>query len=329
MRRREFITLLGGAAAFSPLAARAQQRDQRRRVAVLMGGLSSGDPGGQAEAGAFEDGLKELGWNLGRNIDLVYRWPGAELEVVRGAANEIVAMRPDLVVSRSTPATAALMNSGLPIVFMLVVDPLGSGFVQSLGKPGGNVTGFSNFEASVGGKWLELLKEAAPTVTQVSLLFNPTTAPFAQNYLHSAEAAAQTLGGTVVAAPCNGTADIESAFAARAHDKGGGVIVITDTFLTEHHSLIIALATRYRLPAICGVRTYVPSGGLMAYSVDYPDIYRHAASYVDRILKGEKPGDLPVQAPDKFALSLNLKAAAAIGLTFPSALVVRADEVIE
>ena len=329
MRRREFITLLGGAAAAVwPRAARAQ-REQKRRVAVLMGGLASGDAGGRAEAGAFEEGLRELGWIPGQNIELAYRWPGAELDQLSAPANEIAAMRPDLVVSRSTPATAAIINRGLPVVFVVVADPIGSGFVQNLGQPGGNVTGFSSIEASVGGKWIELLKEAAPAVARVSLLFNPATAPFAEGYLRSAQAAAQTLGTTVISAPCGSTTDIEGAFAARAHEGGGGIIGITDTFVTEHHDLIIALAARHRLPAIYGNRFFVPSGGLMAYASDYPDIFRRAADYVDRILRGTRPGDLPVQEPAKFTLSVNLKAAAALGLALPQSLITRADEVIE
>jgi len=211
VKRRQFIALLGGAAAW-PLAARAQH-EQKRRVGVLMGGLTSADPSGQDEASALEGGLKELGWKPGSNIELDYHWPGAELDAVHAAANDIVNSRPDLVVSRSTPATAALMNAGLPVVFVLVVDPMGSGFVQTLGHPGYNLTGFSTFEASVGGKWLGLLKEAAPSVSKVAMLFNPTTAPFAGGYLISAQAAAPTLGVTLQAARCANTADIENTLA--------------------------------------------------------------------------------------------------------------------
>lgn len=330
MRRRDFILLMAGAgsggAILRPLAARAQQK---RRVAALMGGLAQGDAGGQAEAAAFEDALKGLGWKLGSNIDIAYHWPGAELDQVRAAAAEIVNARPDLVLSRSTPATAAIKESGLPIVFMLVADPLGSGFVENLGHPGGKLTGFSNFEASVGGKWLELLKQAAPQISKIALLFNPATAPFAQTYLTTAQAAAQTLGAVVIAAPCASLAEIDSTLAARSREGHSGVICIIDTFLTEHRDFIIELATRYRLPAVYGVRAFVSGGGLMAYSADYPDIYRRAASYVDRILKGTHPGDLPVQEPAKYMLSVNLKAASAIGLSLPQTLVAQADEVIE
>jgi putative ABC transport system substrate-binding protein len=329
MERREFITLLGGATVAWPFAARAQQRDQRRRVAVLMGGLVEGDDSGTAEVAALEAGLKELGWNPGRNIELDYRWPGAELDRVKAVADAIAATRPELVLSRSSPATAALMHTGLPIVFVMVTDPLGSGFIQNFAQPGGNATGFTTFEASVGGKWLELLKDAAPNVSRVALLFNPATAPFAEGFLRSAQAAAQTLGAAVIPAPLSNTADIESTLAARAREGGGGIIGITDTFISEHHGLIIELAARHRLPAIYGNRIFVPNGGLMAYSVDYPDLFRRAASYVDRILRGARLGELPVQEPVKFALSINLKAAGAIGLNLPQTLIARADEVIE
>ena len=327
MRRRDFICLAGSAVAAWPLTARAQRH--KRRVAMLMGGLFSGDAGGQAEASAFEDGLTELGWKLGDTIELSYHWPGAEVGSMRAAASEIAVTRPDLVISRSTPATIALVNSSLPTIFVLVTDPIGSGIVPRLGQPGGNLTGFSTFESSVGGKWIGLLKEAAPAVSRVALLFNPQTAPFAENYLHSAQAAAQTMGTSIIAAPCGSDADITAALEARAREGGGGIIGIADTFVSERRNLIIELAARLRLPAIYGSRIFVPSGGLLAYSADYPDIFRRAAGYDDRILKGARPGDLPVQEPDNFTLSVNLKAAAAIGLTLPPSLVARANEVIE
>jgi len=329
MRRRAFITLLGGAAVACPAAARAEQPGKVRHVAVLMGGLSAGDLGGRAEVAAFEEGLKELGWKPGSNIALDYRWPGAELNQVSIAANDIVDTHPDLVVSRTTPATLTIVNRSLPVVFVMVADPVGAGIVQNLGQPGGNITGFSIFETSVGGKWLGLLKEAAPTLLRVSLLFNPATAPFAEGYLRSAQAAARALGATVIPAPCGSIADIESAFAARAREGAGGIIIINDTFLVEHHYRITELATRYRLPAIYPSQVYVSSGGLMALAADFPDIFRHAASYVDKILHGTRPGELPIQAPDKFTLSVNLKVASAIGLTLPPTLIARADEVIE
>jgi len=332
MRRRNFITLVAGAAA-APIAwshaARAQQRVQKPRVAVLMGGLVSGDANGQAEAAALEDALRELGWRQGGSIELSYRWPGAELDAVRATASEIAANQPDLVLSRTTPATSALMSAGLPTVFLLVADPIRSGFVQNLAHPGGNVTGFTNFEASVGGKWLELLKEAAPSISHITLLFNPQTAPYAETYVHAAQSAAQTLGVTVAPAPCTSTAELENAIAAAAATPGGGVIAMIDTFLVEHRDFLIALVARHRLPAIYGSQVFAPIGGLMSYASDYPDIFRRAADYVDRILRGTRPGDLPVQEPAKFTLSVNLKAAAAIGLTLPQSLITRADEVIE
>ena len=327
--RREFIATLSGAAAAWPLVASAQQSERMRRVAVLLGGLEFDDASGEAEVTAFEGGLKDLGWTRGRNIDLDYHWPGAQIARVRTVADAIVAAHPDLVLSRSTPATAALMNASLPIVFVLVADPIGSGFVQNLGHPGGNLTGFSTFESSVGGKWLALLKEAAPEVSRVAMLFNPETAPFAEGYLRSAQAAAQTLGATVISAPCSSDADIQGVFSARAREGGGGIIGIADTFVADHRDLIIALAAQHRLPAIYGNPIFARSGGLIVYSPDYVDIYRRAAGYVDRILKGGKPGDLPVQAPTKYELVINLKTAKALGLTVPPSVLAGAEEVIE
>ena len=327
IRRREFIVTLGSAVGWSWVA-RAQSK-RVPRVAILLGGLEFYDASGQVEITAFEGGLKDLGWTRGQNIDLDYHWPGIQIARVRTVADQIVAAHPDLVLSRSTPATAALMHANLPIVFVLVADPIGSGFVQNLGHPGGNLTGFSTFESSVGGKWLALLKEAAPEVSRVAMLFNPETAPFAEGYLRAAQAAAQTLGGTVISAPCGSDADIRSVFSAQAREGGGGIIAIADTFVADHRDLIIALAAQHRLPAIYGNPIFARSGGLIVYSPDYADIYRRAAGYVDRILKGANPGDLPVQEPDKFTLSVNLQAARAIGLNLPQMLVARTDEVIE
>jgi len=270
-----------------------------------------------------------LGWRPGDNIELDYRWPGAELDAVQAAAKAVVSSRPDLVVSRSTPATAAVAHSGLPVIFVLLVDPLGSGFVQTLGHPGYNLTGFSNFEASVGGKWLGLLREAAPAVSRVAVLFNPTTAPFASGYMISAQAAAASLGVTVAAASCSKPEDIENVVGSLARESGGGLITITDTFLVEHRDLVVGLAARNRLPAIYGSGIFMASGGLMAYSADYPDIYHRAAGYVDRILHGARPADLPVQEPAKFNLSINLKTARALGLNLPQSLISQANDVIE
>src|SRR6516164_1490189 len=327
IRRREFIVTLGSAVGWSWVA-RAQSK-RVPRVAILLGGLEFYDASGQVEITAFEGGLKDLGWTRGQNIDLDYHWPGIQIARVRTVADQIVAAHPDLVLSRSTPATAALMHANLPIVFVLVADPIGSGFVQNLGHPGGNLTGFSTFESSVGGKWLALLKEAAPEVSRVAMLFNPETAPFAEGYLRSAQAAAQTLSATVISAPCRSEADIQGVLAARAREGGGGIIGIADTFVADHRDLIIALAAQHRLPAIYGNPIFARFGGLIVYSPDYVDIYRRAAGYVDRILKGGKPGDLPVQEPDKFTLSVNIKTAKVLGLTMPPTLLSTADEVIE
>jgi putative tryptophan/tyrosine transport system substrate-binding protein len=327
MRRREFITLLGGAVAW-PIKARAQQTERKRDIAVLLGGFAEGDIEAQAEVAAFEQGLKEAGWNIGANIEVDYHWPGAAPDRIRATAKVIADTRPDLVVTRSTPATAALMNTNLPVVFTLVADPIGSGFIQSFAKPGGNVTGFTNVEPSTGGKWLALLKEIAPAVNRVGMLFNPVTAPYAEVYLRSAEQAAQTLGAVLKPSPVGNPSDIETALATLA-GEGGGFLILNDIYLGEQRDFIITLAARYRLPAIYPVKTFVPSGGLMSYAVDYPDIFRRAANYVDLILKGTKPADLPVQLPTRFELAVNLKTAKALGLSVPQTLLATADEVIE
>ena len=326
--RRQFIYALGGASLNWSFAARGQLVERRRHIAVLMGGLVQGDVEGQAEVAALEEGLKQAGWIVGANIEVDYRWPGATLDRVRAAAKEVVDTRPDLVFSRSTPATASLMNTNLPVVFVLVANPIESGFIQSFAKPGGHLTGFANIEPSVGGKWLALLKEAAPAITRVALLFNPVTAPFAELYLRSAEQAAQTASVVLKPSPVGSPSDIETVLAALAAE-GGGFIAIADTFLGEHRDFIIELAARLRLPAIYGSQIFHTNGGLMSYAVNYPDIFRRAANYVDLILKGAKPADLPSQLPTRFELALNLKTAKALGLTFPQMLLATADEVIE
>lgn len=326
--RRKFIASLGGASLVWPLAARAQPVERRRHIAVLMGGFERGDVEGQVEVAALEGGLKQAGWIVGSNIEVDYRWPGAAPDRVRAAAEEVADTRPDLVVSRSTPATASLMSTNLPVVFVLVADPISSGFIQSFAKPGGNFTGFANVEPSIGGKWLGLLKEAAPLVTQVALLFNPETAPFAEIYLRSAEQAAQTAGVVLKPSAVSSPWDIETALTALTGELGG-FIVINDIFLVKNCDFIIELAARLRLPGIYGSPTFVPSGSLMSYAVNYPDILRRAANYVDLILKGAKPADLPSQLPTRFELALNLRTAKALGLTFPQTLLATADEVIE
>ncbi len=315
MRRRRFIALVGASAATLAVPALAQQRDQKPRVAVLQGGLSEGDSGGLKEVAAFEEGLKTLGWTPGRNIELDYHWPGAALDQMRRSAGEIADAKPNVVLSRSTPATAALTQAGLPVVFVLVADPIAARFVQTLARPGGNLTGFASFELSVGGKWLGLLKEAAPKLSRIALLFNPGTAPYWEGFYQSAQAAAGTIGVEVISLPCGSVEDIEEAMETLGRTEGGGIISLIDLFTAQHRDQITALATQHRLPAIYGNEIFMQAGGMMAYSVDYPELFRRAASYVDRILHGARPAELPVQQPEKFALSVNLKTADAIGLS--------------
>lgn len=328
MKRRELIALLGGSAAAWPLRASAQQPSRTRHIAVLLGGLEQGDVEGLAELAAFNDGLKQAGWNVGANIEVDYRWPGADPNRLRAVANEVADTHPDLVLTRSTPATAPLMSMDLPVVFTLVSDPLGSRFIQSYANPGGHITGFTNVEPSVGSKWLSLLKEAAPRVTHIALLFNPQTAPYVEVYFHAAEQAAQTLSVVLNPTPVRNVGEIDTTLAALAGDSGG-FFVMPDISMADHHDLLIELAARHHLPAIYPSAIFVPHGGLMSYVVDYPDIFRRAASYVDLILKGTKPADLPVQLPTRFQLALNLKTAKSLGLSFPQTLLAIADEVIE
>jgi putative ABC transport system substrate-binding protein len=329
MKRREFIALLGGAAAAWPLAVDAQA-ERVRSIAVLTG-LPATDPLGQAEVAAFRHGLQELGWVPGRNIQIEYRWPDTDIDLIGAAATELVALKPEVILARATPSVAAVRRetSAIPVVFLQVADPLGVGFVQSLSRPGGNITGFTNFEASLGGKWLELLKEIAPGVKRVAALFNPDTAPYAGTFLRTIEAAAPAFGVEPITATVRNADEIEGAIAAVAREPGGGIVQIPDSFTLAHRESIIGLLARHRLPAIYSNHTFPASGGLIAYAVDSRDIFRRAASYVDRILKGTKPLDLPVQQPTKFELVINLKTAKALGLDVPSTLLARADEVIE
>jgi putative tryptophan/tyrosine transport system substrate-binding protein len=329
MRRREFIAGLGSAAAW-PLAARAQQGDRARHVGVLMNVVQE-DPGGPADVTAFRQGLAELGWIEGRNIDIEFRWPGGDIERVQTFAKELVALRRDVLIGRSTPTTAALKHetATIPIIFVNVPEPVEQGFVQSLARPGGNITGFTNFEASIGGKWLQLLKEVDPRISRVAVIYNPQTAPFAGLFLRSVLSAAPTFAVETIAMPIQGDADIETALTMFARQPSGGLIAIPDSFTGQHRDTIIALAARYRLPALYSIPSATPSGGLMAYAVDTRDTMQRAAGYVDRILKGAKPGDLPVQQAARFKLSINLKTAKAMGLDVAPSLIARADEVIE
>src|SRR5262245_637590 len=330
IRRREFITLLGGAVAW-PLTARAQQSERMRRIGVLMGYPDS-DQEGHDLIAAFQEGLQQLGWTLGRNIRIDTRWaPPGDAEALQRFAKDLVALQPDLILSHSTPTTATLLQQtrSIPIIFAFVSDPLGSGFVASFPRPGGNATGFIVMEPTMTGKWLELLKEIAPRVARVAFLFNPTTAPYAEYYLKPFKAAAPSFAVEAIAAPVRDRSELASILATQAREPNGGIIVMPDAFTNTHGEEITALAARYGLPAVYPFRYFTEFGGLLSYGVDQTDNFRRAATYADRILKGAKPGELPVQAPVKFELVINLKTAKSLGLEVPALLQQRADEVIE
>ena len=329
IRRRKFLATLGGAAAALPLAARAQQAERMRRIGVLMG-LVAGDPEAQSRVAAFEDGLRELGWVKGRSLSIEYRWAG-DGNVLRDHAAELLAMAPDLILANSTPVTVALrkQSGAVPIVFTQVVDPVGQGLVSNLAHPGGNVTGFTSFEFSIGTKWLEALKQTAPRVTRVALVFNPQSAPFADLFLRPIEAAAPSFSIMPIGAAVRDPADVDRVFDALAREPNGGLIVLPDISMTNYREAIVALAARHRVPAIYPLRFFAASGGLMSYGTDVNEVFRRAAAYVDRILKGTSPGKLPIQAPTKYELVINLKTAKALGLAVPPSLLARADEVIE
>jgi len=328
MRRREFISLLGSIAVW-PLAARGQQ-DRMRRIGVLIA-FAESDHEAQSWVAALREELRKLGWTDGRNIEIDTRWAAAEVDSMKRYAKELVALQPDLMVTSSTPATAAMLQQTdtIPIIFVLVADPVGSGFVASLPRPGGNVTGFTPIVGSLGGKWVELLKEIAPRIARVTLMFNPPTATFVEGYLSPFKAAAASLGAEAVIAPIHDMPEVESLLTTQAREPNSGLVVIPDAFMVGHRAQITALAARYRVPAIYTFRSFAELGGLISYGPDFFDEYRRTASYVDRILKGEKPTELPVQAPVKFELVINLKAAKALGLTIPPTLFARADEVIQ
>ena len=328
--RRELLAALGGAAAAWPLAARAQQPEQMRKIGVLMG-FAESDPDGQAFVAAFREGLQKLGWVEGRNIRIDTRWAAGDTELMQRFAKELVALQPDLMLSHLTPTTTALLQQTrtIPIVFALVADPIGSGFVASFARPGGNVTGFIFTEPTMAGKWLELLKEIAPGVTRVAMMFNPATATYAEYWLNPFKAAAVSFAMEAIAAPVRDRSELETVIAAQARDPNGSLISMPDSFADAHRVEIISLAARYRLPAVYPYRFFTELGGLLSYGIDVTDNFRRAATYADRILKGEKPSDLPVQAPVKFELAINLKTARALGLTIPPPLLAIADEVIE
>ena len=330
MRRREFIVVLGSAAAGWPLWAHAQQAERVRRIGVLMA-YPERDPEGQAWIAALRDGLQKLGWIEGSTIQIDSRWGAAEAEQMQRFAKELLAQQPDIVLTQNTPATASVVQQtrATPVIFMNVSDPVGSGFVASLARPGGNVTGFINLEATIAGKWLEVLREVAPRVNRVAVLFNPSTAPYAEYYLTAFRAAAASVGVETSAAPVQDRSALEAILAAQAEAPNGGLIVMPGAFVNAHRAEITSLAARYRVPAVYPYRLFVEVGGLLSYGNDPLDNYRRAAGYFDRILKGATPNDLPVQTPTKFELVINLKAAKALGLDVPLHLQQRADEVIE
>jgi len=330
MQRREFITLVGGAAAACPLAARAQPAGPVRLIGVLMG-VAESDPAAQSWLAAFRDALMKLGWTEGGNLRIELRWGAADPDRMKTFAKELVNLRPDAILSESTPATGALARETrtIPVVFVTVADPIGSGFAVSLARPGGNITGFALFEPTIGSKWIELLKEIAPRTVRVGLLFYPATAVPLKIYMPSIQAAASSFAVQASATPVQAKDEIEGVIAAQARTPGGGLIVMPDAFNTTNRDLIIALTARYGVPAIYFDRFFAKSGGLIAYGSDFAAQFRPAAEYTDRILKGAKPADLPIQTPTKFELIINLKTAKALGLEMPLHLQQLADEVIE
>jgi putative tryptophan/tyrosine transport system substrate-binding protein len=329
MRRREFITLIGGVAAVWPVAARAQQNERMRRVAALMP-FAANDPQVQTRNAAFLQGLQQLGWIVGHNLQIDYRWSGGNEDETRKDAAELVALTPDVIFASGSAAVGPLRRATrtVPIVFALVIDPVGSGYVNSMARPGGNVTGFTPFNYSIGAKWLELLKEIAPSVTQAAVIRDPAITAGIGMW-----GAIQSVSPAVAieVSPINvgDAGEIERALTDFARSPNGGLIVTGSALTVFHRDLIIALAARYRLPAVYYDSYFVTAGGLISYGTDNIEQYRLAASYVDRILKGEKPADMPVQAPTKYELVINLKTAKALGLTVPPSLLARADEVIE
>ena len=329
MRRREFITLLGGAATAWPLAALAQQPGTPRRIGVLIQ-VAEGDPQARIEVATFLRGLQKLGWSEGHNLRIDTRWGGGDADLIRKYAAELVALAPEVVLAPGGTVVGALQQASrtVPIVFVNVTDPVGRGYVASLAQPVGNATGFTSFEFGMGGKWLEVLKEMAPRVTRAAVLRDPVITA-GMGYLAAIHALAPSIGVQVTPIDVRQTSDIERAVAAFARTPNSGLIVTADPAAIVHREAIIALAARHRLPAVYPYRFFVISGGLISYGLDNIEQYRLAAGYVDRILKGEKPGDLPVQAPTKYELAINLKTAKALGLEVPPTLLARADEVIE
>jgi len=326
MKRREFMILLGGAAAW-PLAARAQQPDRVRRVGMLMG--IADDPEGQARVMVFKQALHALGWIEGRNVQFIYRWSAGDVVHARQFAKELLDLRSDVILANTTPIAIAVKDTTrtTPTVFVQVSDPLTAGVVQSLARPGGNLTGFTNFEPSIASKWLELVKRVAPNITRVAYLFNPDTAPLF--YARAVETAAPMLSVKPFAAAVHNADEMERVIEQFARESDGALLVLPDLFTATNRQSIVAIAAHHRLPAVYPARYFVAGGGLMSYGIELLETYRQAAAYVDRILKGERPNDLPVQRPTKFEFVINLKTAKALRLTLPPQLLARADEVME
>ena len=330
MRRREFIVVVGGAAVALPSTAGAQQGERVRRIGVLMG-FAESDPTAQSWVAAFRDALAKLGWSEGNNLRVELRWGAADPDRIRTLAKELVDLRPDAIFDQTTPVTDALarVTQTIPIVFVYVADPIGSGFAASLARPGSNITGFTYLEPTTGGKWVELLKEIAPRTAHVALLFNPATTPPLKFYMPSIQAAASSFAVEASTAPVHARDEIEGVIAAQARNPGGGLLVMPDVFNDANRELIIALAASSGVPAIYPRPVFAESGGLIAYGADLAEQFRQAAGYIDRILKGANPGDLPVQQPTKFELAINVKTAKALGLSVPQSMLLLADEVIE
>jgi putative tryptophan/tyrosine transport system substrate-binding protein len=332
MKRREFIALAGAAATSLPLMARGQPADQRRRIGVLMG--ISDDAEGQSRISALRQTLHGLGWEEGRDIIIDVRWAAGDVQRAQSYATELIDLAPTVIVANSALAVSALRQATnvIPIVFVQLNDPVGQGFVASLARPGANITGFLNFEPAMAGKWLEILKEVMPTLSRVAVIYNQATAARGSGggiHMPLLEAVAPALRISLSPLAARDASDIERLIGEFARTPGGGIIVLPDVFNTVNRETIIAAAARGRLPAIYPYRYYISSGGLISYGLEITDLYRRAASYIDRILKGAKLGDLPVQAPTKFELIINLKTAKALGLTVPPTLLAQADEVIE
>jgi len=328
VKRRTFIAGLGGVAAW-PLAVRAQQGERVRRIGVLIS-RDENDPEGKRRYSAFTQALTDLGWSNGRNVRMDFRWGGGDSNRSPALARELVGLQPEIIVTDGTPATIALQRETrtIPIVFAAVTDPVAQRVVPRLDRPSGNITGFASFEVTLGGKWLELLSEVAPGLKQAAIMFDPETAPVSP-YMPSVETAARSLKVEPITAPVHSEVEIQTAIIALGREPGGGLVVVPDVFTAAHHAPIILAAARNNVPAVYAFSDAVKDGGLLSYGPDFVDNWRRSATYVDRILRGAKPGDLPVQFPTKFEMAVNLKTAKALGLTVPQSILLRADEVIE